>query len=358
MTFEKGRSVKTSRRYEIEKLESREYLSVTATVTTDGDLVVEGQAVGPVEIRAIEQDKFVVTDNGDVVATLEGVNDDIHIRLDTVDTVANTVIVDLTEVLTGQAVDRVFVELGNGDNTFELRGGTVRGMLRYLGGAGVDKLTIADTTIEGPVVAQLRSGNDSIVIAGQLQRQLLVFAGSGDDVVEMTEDCGVEGNVYLELGDGQNRATVAGEIGGHLFCYGGAGDDSVELLALVERGVNIALGDGANTLDLAGILLGNVQYYGGNGSDVVTIASDAAVAGDVSLCLGTGTNSVDHSGAIAGDLRVSSASAGDIVTTAAGTVGGATELNLGQIAPPEHAHGHGRSNRARLQPGACRTNRM
>ena len=105
------------------------------------------------------------------MATLEGISDDIWIKLDTAGTDTNDkVIVDLA----GQAVDQVFVELGNGDNEFELRGGTVHGVLRYLGGSGDDGLTIdADVIIEGPVVAQLRSGNDRLDMAGQLQRDVV-----------------------------------------------------------------------------------------------------------------------------------------------------------------------------------------
>ena len=287
--------MKTTRRHDIEKLESRRYLTVTASVT-DGDLMVQGQADGTVEIRAIDEGKFLVTDNGNEVATLEGVSDDIRIKLDTEGTDTND---KVTVDLAGQAVDQVFVELGNGDNEFELQGGTVRGMLRYLGGAGDDGLTIdADVIVEGPVVAQLRSGNDRLDVAGQLQRELLVFAGSGDDAVQLTEDCRVEGSVYLVLGDGQNIATVAGEINGSLVCHGGAGDDSVTLSdsALVRRSVHLALGEGDNTVELAGTVLGNVQYCGGDGSDTVTIASGAAVAGNVTLRLGDGTNTVDHAG--------------------------------------------------------------
>ena len=73
--------MKAERLHSIERLENRVYLTVTASVS-DGDLVVEGQADGAVEITAVEEGKFVVTDNGVEVATLEGVNDDIMIKLD------------------------------------------------------------------------------------------------------------------------------------------------------------------------------------------------------------------------------------------------------------------------------------
>jgi hypothetical protein len=96
---------------------------VTASVS-DGDLVVEGDADGAVEIVAVSEGAYRVTDNGVVIAdetTLQGVTDDIHINLES--TVAGTNDT-LTIDLAGQTVDKVYAELGDGDNSFELVGGT------------------------------------------------------------------------------------------------------------------------------------------------------------------------------------------------------------------------------------------
>jgi hypothetical protein len=122
-----------------EPLENRLCLSVTATVS-DGDLIVEGDADGAVEIVAVSEGAFRVTDNGVVIAdetTLVGVDDDINIKLEeTIDGANDTVTVDLA----GQTVDKVYADLGDGDNSFELLAGTASG-LTYRGGDGLDSVS-------------------------------------------------------------------------------------------------------------------------------------------------------------------------------------------------------------------------
>ena len=67
-----------------ESLEQRLALAVTATVT-DGDLVVQGDADGAVQIVAVGAGSYEVRDNGALIAdstTLTGANDDIRINID------------------------------------------------------------------------------------------------------------------------------------------------------------------------------------------------------------------------------------------------------------------------------------
>jgi len=75
-----------------------------------------------VEIAAVDQGTFQVFNNGGVVDTTEGVTDDIRIEPDAEDGAADD---HVTLDLAGQAVDRVVVDLGDGDNSFPLQGGTV-----------------------------------------------------------------------------------------------------------------------------------------------------------------------------------------------------------------------------------------
>lgn len=105
----------------IGQLESRLCLTVAVEVD-DGDLIVDGQADVAVEIVAVDQGTFQVSNNGGVVDTTEGVTDDIRIEPDAEDGAADD---DVTLDLAGQAVDRVVVDLGDGDNSFLLQGGTV-----------------------------------------------------------------------------------------------------------------------------------------------------------------------------------------------------------------------------------------
>ena len=176
--------MKNSRRIDCEQLESRRYLSVAATVT-EGDLMITGDANGTVEIRAVDEGKYEILDNGEVVTTVEGITDDIRVTLDSDGTATDD---HLILSLDTQAVDDVFIQLGQGNNAFELQGGVIQGSLRYMGGPGDDAVSIsADSLIEGRVIAQVKSGNNDVQILGEVGQQLIVFAGGGDDVVEIAE---------------------------------------------------------------------------------------------------------------------------------------------------------------------------
>jgi hypothetical protein len=349
-----------------EQLEPRRYLAVAAQVI-DGDLIVDGDADGMVQITAVAEAEFHITDDGVDIATLEGVTDDIRIELDQQDAAASD---HVTLDLGGQAVDRVVVDLGDGDNAFVLQNGTVGGSLKYEVGAGDDTLEIAaDAVIEKSVYAHLGDGDNHVVLAGLVERNLSVKAGVGDDDVEITEESRVERDVKAYLGDGDNQLTHEGEVGRSLYVRGGVDDDTVDILAdaLVERSVSLSLGDGDNALVLGNgddstdestddstddsldspIVEGDLRFRSGDGDDSVEITEDATVGGDVCIQLGDGENSVTHSGDIDGDLRVSSANEDDEerVVVDEGNVGGETELRLGEDfghdRPGRHHFGHG-----------------
>src|SRR4051812_33156663 len=126
----------------VEELERRACPAVTAALSNDGDLVVSGDADGPVEIVAQDADTYQVTDNGVVVGTVDGVKDDIRIKLSGTGSGADdTVTIDRA----GQAVDQVMADLGAGANSLTVQGGTVHGRLRYTGGSGADTLHLAST---------------------------------------------------------------------------------------------------------------------------------------------------------------------------------------------------------------------
>lgn len=161
-----------------EQLESRQLLSVTAQVVS-GSLLVQGQADGAVEIRAVDAGKFEVTDNGAAIATVDGVTKGVQIKLD-----ANGGTTDdqVTLDLAGQTVQRVQADLGGGDNQFVLQGGTVSGSLIYRGGKGEDNVQVAaDAVVQGTVIADLRQGNNTLDVQGTLNRDLTVLAPTGGD---------------------------------------------------------------------------------------------------------------------------------------------------------------------------------
>ena len=174
--------MRTRIRRTCERLESRLCLTVLAEVV-NGDLVVEGQAEGDVVITAQGGVHFEIVD-GSSTLQVTGVSDDIRVMLDENGSADNKVTLELG----GEAIDRVIVDLGDGNNQFEVKGGTVGGSLRYIGGDGDDKLTLAsDATVEGSVVANLGAGDNSIDVEGEIARSLSIRARAGEDSLRLGE---------------------------------------------------------------------------------------------------------------------------------------------------------------------------
>jgi hypothetical protein len=319
----------------IEPLENRLCLSVSVAVT-DGDLIVSGDADGAVEIVAVSEGAFQVSDNGVLIAdetTLNGVTDDIHINLEeSIEGTNDTVTIDLG----GQAVDRVYAELGDGDNAFEILNGTATSLV-YRGGDGIDSVSL-DATIESRVNAMLGDGDNDLTVSGAIGN-LTVHGGEGADLVAIGETATVSGGVTAKLGDGDNSLMVAGAVDGHLLVSARDGADTVTLTetATVGRSVRTALGDGDNSLTVAGQVDGNVGYSGGDGNDEVSLAASAVIGEDFNARLGDGENSVTHDGIVEGDFRVVSFNEDDAVDIAeTAVVGGETILGLGEQQEREH----------------------
>src|SRR5687768_15546533 len=116
-------STHSSRSLRFEHIEPRLCLAVTAGIGSNGDLNVEGDSAGPIEIAALDADSYQVSENGVLVGTVDGVRRAIRVTLGA----SND---DVTLDLAGQAVNKdVRVELGGGANSFTLKSGTIRGHL-------------------------------------------------------------------------------------------------------------------------------------------------------------------------------------------------------------------------------------
>ena len=103
---------------DFQKFEDRICLTVAAGVTDTGSLFVRGMADGPVEVVAVGENSFKVTDDGAEIGTFEGVDHNISIKWDQrPDVVSN----DVVHVhLRNQVVDNVLADLGHGDNEFKI----------------------------------------------------------------------------------------------------------------------------------------------------------------------------------------------------------------------------------------------
>lgn len=321
-----------SRKYPgFESLENRLCLSVNATVS-GGDLIVSGDADGAVEIVAVGQGSYRVTDNGVVVAdetVLQNVDDDITIRLEqSIDGTNDTVTLDLTALT--ENVDKVYADLGDGDNSFEIIGGSASG-LTYRGGDGIDSVSIG-SSIEGRAFVKLGDGDNDLTVNGAVGN-LTVHGGDGADLIAIASTAVINGGASVELGNGDNSMTLAGTVDGHLVVSAREGADTVTVAegATIGRSAKIALGNGQNSATIAGAVDGNVSYDGRDGNDTVALTATAAVAGNFSARLGEGDNSVTHDGTVEGDFRVVSANANDVVTIAAtAVIGGEQDLGLGE----------------------------
>jgi len=274
--------MRSHRRPTFEALENKRCLTATAIVSAGGDLRVSGAADGPIEIVALADGNYRVSDNGVVIAdSLAGVTDDIRINLeDAAEGAVNTVTLTLGDA----TVDEVYANLGDGDNSFEIIGGTVDDV-HYIGGDGDDAVTLGGT---------------------------------------------ITGSAKVRLGDGDNSLTTSGDLG-RLSVQGGDGADAITLGGVFDRSVGLSLGDGDNTTTVSAEIDGSLTVSGGDGDDAVTLTETAIVADNFFARLGDGDNSVTHNGTVDGDFRVVTANEDDVVTIAdTATVGGDTILGLGE----------------------------
>lgn len=320
--------MRLGRKPRVESLENRLALAVTAAVT-DGDLIISGDADGAVEIVAVGTGAYQVTDNGNVIAdgtTLQGVTDDIRINIDESAAADNAVVLKLVD----QTVDRVYVDLGNGNNSLQMLGGTAASFV-YHGGTGADDVELG-TAITGGAAVRLGAGDNSLVVSGELGG-LSVLGRDGNDDVTIAASATVARSAMVCLGDGDNTFTLEGKIDGYLAVAAGSGMDNVTLAegSSVGRNVMLSLGAGDNSATVAGTIDGSLGYDGRGGNDSLAIASTAEIVDNVFARLGEGDNTVTHNGNIGGNLRVVSAKENDTVAVAdTAVVGGETVLGLGE----------------------------
>ncbi|MEI5677272.1 MULTISPECIES: autotransporter [unclassified Mesorhizobium] len=220
------------------------------------------------------------------------------------------------------------VDLGAGDDTFDMTGGTLAGSVD--GNAGNDTMTLSGGTVGGGVLGG--SGNDDLSISGGSIAGALfgdgveitgddtivvsggtitggVFSGSGGDEVTVsgTAQIGTPGATSVDLGAGDDTfnmtgGTLAGSVDGN------AGNDTMTVSG-GRVGGDVLGGDGTDTVDVSGGVI-NGSVIGGAGTDVVTI-SGGTIAGDVQ-----GETVNLNGGTIGGDITGISS---DTLTINAGT---------------------------------------
>lgn len=260
-----------------EKLEERRLLAIDVAVT-DGDLVISGEADGTLIIRSLEDGSIEVQEGDKVVANFTDVTDDIRIDLDSTGTMDDTVVIDLST----KSIDRLMVDLGDGDNQLLIESGNVSGSLLYRGGEGNDIVLLSEESIiDQNVYAFLGAGDDQVTLDGTVNRSVMIRGGDGDDFVELGETSEIGRVANLDLGDGDNNAVIAGQIEKGLKYRGGDDNDSVQIeeTASIYSNVSLNVGDGDNLVSHKGEIDGNLVVQSKNAEDTVVVDEAAIVSG-------------------------------------------------------------------------------
>ena len=190
-----------------ESLEPR--LCLTAMLAFEsGQLLVAGQPDGPLDIGVNEANQLEITDNGELLASLSGVNT-LRVEIDESTGVSDDVV---SIQLTGAEFETVIVKLGGGDNSLSFEGGAA-GYFEYWGGDGNDNVVLQSQTSVDEGLIELGSGHDTAQLHGEVRGDIEIHGDAGDDSVLVGTTANVNGTLTIVLGSGENALTVLGDVG-------------------------------------------------------------------------------------------------------------------------------------------------
>lgn len=272
-----------------------------------------------------------------------------------INTLGGNDVVTMSGGTIGAPGDEVSFDLGDGNNTFNMSGGTVNGS--FFSGIGADTFIMTGGTITGQVNGT-GGGNTYNISGGQILGGL--FTGSQNDNVTISGGAFIQANPSfgtdaVDLEDGSDifvmtGGTLAGSLSGdtgnkqitisggtiQLFVDGGAGSAEInisggsigsDVLGADDGSVinisggsiagNVTGGDGGNTITISGgSVAGGVQ--GGTSDDTLSVSGGTVAA---SVTGGDGTDQVSVSGgSISGS--VSGGTGNDTLSISGGTVSG------------------------------------
>ena len=336
--------------FDYQKLEDKVYLTVNATVTQTGSLSVRGFADGQVQINALGNQQFQITDNGALVANVSGVRQNIAVRVN-----PSPLNDSLRINLFNETVDNVVVELSDGNNDFQINGNSPIMRVVYEGGSGQDTVAVnVDTTRISSMVGRegsntftaqnnsrrfrYRGGpNADLVTLGSsvnpgaiqaefagiimgnginrfenyatITRNQYFRGGTGQDTVTSND---VNDTASFVLGDGSNVLFLDGNYG-RLFVRGGFNQDSVffDSNSSVSQRVGLLLVGGNDFVRVDGRITTDFYFNSTDGADQVLVTDSALITGNFTSLLGANFNRFTHNGEIRGDLFVTSTNASD-----------------------------------------------
>ncbi len=349
-------------------LEDKIYLAVNVASNGFGSLAVNGVPNGQVQVTSEGNGQFLVTDNGVDVARVTGITQNIVVDLTLAD-LDDSVRITLLD----EQINNVVVELGEGDNDFQItgnaqisrviyRGGSGQdtaftsvdteritaffgfdgdnqltaennsGRFRYRGGADADTVTLGSSLNAGAFQAEfagavLGDGDNNFTSFATITENQFVRGGDG---VDRISSYAVGGTASFPMGNGDNTLYIARDHG-RLFVRGGYDADAVvfDPNSSVAQKVGIVLWGGRDSVRLDGQITTDVYFNATDGDDLFYINNTALVTGDVTVLFGGGLNRFTSFGEIRGDLFVTSYNVADTYSVA-GTVLGQIILRPGR----------------------------
>lgn len=334
------------RKLSVERLEKRSVMAgnVTASVTSAGDLLIEGDAednfvrvdsIGPGEWQVGGLNNTLVngsltplsfTANRNVFINLRGGNDALF--------------------LVGQGKDKVTVanpvtiKFGSGNDAFIVENFATNSDLRIHGEAGDDQLIVSNATIRRRLFVEGNGGEDGVVISNaNVQGEVQIDMGDEDDLIGFNEGV-FHQNVNLVGGAGKDQALMLGlktlrNLRIELGKPNEADNDVFE-----ARGTNVVadlqvLGGGGDDLfNISGSTMGrNSRIVGDFGADSVSVTDSGF--GSLQVDLGTpGDSAVDQAHFtkvnVAGSLRISTGAGDDRVEFTTVVVRKELSVNMGR----------------------------
>ena len=261
----------------------------------------------------------------------------------------------------------VNLDVGAGDDTFELTDANVRGRANLQAGTGGDTATLRDVTVGGNagvnatgeggsdtldfenvqvggiLNALTGDADDTVTLEGVSADRLNARLNGGDDMLELTDGT-FRGTLNLQAGAGGDTVTVretsaGGNVGlnatgegaadtvtfenvsaGNLMTIlTGAGGDTVTLSGLSARRLNARVGAGDDTLEVTDSeFRGTANLQAGTGGDTVTVREvDAGGSVGVGATGEGGADTVTFDTVTAGSaIAIRTGSAGDTVDLA------------------------------------------
>ena len=257
----------------------------------------------------------------------------------------------------------VFFNTGEGDDDVLVRnGGTIGGKFDFDGGAGDDRLSLADAEVGGDVIlrgrggddeltvsdtsvggllsASTAEGDDALTLAGLTAREVSFRGGDGDDTFTLTDApapggdptrSDVRGPVTVRGGSGDNTALIDASRAGTLALSGEEGADEVTVRdsSVGNFSVNFRGGEDTVTLDGATVR-GEATVRTGEGDSTLTVENGSEVRRGLFTSAYGGADDIVLSDSTLGELGVRTRDGVDSVTLDGATVSGVATVRTGE----------------------------